>query len=260
MKALLILVVVVALAALPLSAGAQGVADKLGEDYKKAGPGGKLLMLAVARQDQVVNYQDSQKEVDDIFLTEVNKGKSSEEKLKTLGALRKELEEKIKVKAEERKKAGMKTYYVGGLEPDMNLQAAIADSYVADTAGAKPSLQALECLALVRSCTSWSTTASLTLALVTEALYRDEAFLKADSEGKLKIIKTVSEEKQMLSNLEQTYLEKAVVSEWMNGLLKSGKSPKDVRAEVDKLAKSKAINFFTSSWAQGILDGMAKIR
>lgn len=243
------------------TARAQVAAEKLGEAYAQAEPAEKLVMIAVARQDKVFTPQENpQKDVDELYLGEVNKGKSSEEKLKLLGALRKTVEEKLKAKAEERKAAGVKNPHLSSVDPDGVLQTAIADSYVVDAAGPKPTLEALGCLALVRECTAWTAHGALTLALVMDALDRDETWLGADHEGKLKIVKTLTEDKQMLSTHEQTVLEKGVVADWMNGQLKEGKSPKDVKDALEPLYKRKVICFFTWSWAQGILERMARVR
>jgi hypothetical protein len=101
---------------------------------------------------------------------------------------------------------------------------------------------------------------AVTLALVTEALWRDAGFLKADHAAKLDVIKNLTEDKLMLSSQEQKYLNNAVISDWITGKLKAGATPQAVLAEVDDLKKRKKICFFTASWAKSLLEQIALVR
>lgn len=244
------------------TAWAQDLTGKLPEGYASASPSDKMVMISTAVGDQLIkgskDRQAAQKEVDSIFLAELNKGETSEKKLLLLGALRKETKEKCSALNKERRKEKKRS--AGFMEPNSNLQCAVAMSYVVDKAGGKPTLTQLECLSIVRENTSWFSHGSLTLSLVTEALYRDSAFLEADSMGKLEIISTITEGKKMLSSQEQKYLDKAILCDWMDVQLKEGKSPTDLLALVKDLGKQKKVCFFTRSWAKGVLEKLALVR
>src|SRR4051812_41595949 len=95
------LALVVAFAA-PAWSDATG--GKLGEPYAKGSPAEKLALLAVAQVDKTVAYADVSKAVDEVVMAEVEKGKTSEERLKVLGQLRKDSGELVK-KANEARKA-----------------------------------------------------------------------------------------------------------------------------------------------------------
>ena len=242
---------------------AQGLdfAVTLGADYITASPAAKITMIATGMADQVIKSKDRracQTEVDAIYLAEIKKGASSAEKLTLLGALRKATADTAKALNKDRRKA--KKRGLSSMEPNSSFQAAVAMSYVADTAGGAATLAQLACLKTVRENTSWMGHGAVTLALVTEALWRDADFLKADHAAKLDVIKNLTEDKLMLSSQEQKYLNNAVISDWITGKLKAGATPQAVLAEVDDLKKRKKICFFTASWAKSLLEQIALVR
>lgn len=239
-------------------AGADDLAGKLGEEYQKAAPSEKIGRLGVAAADKAIEYKALRPAVDEIASAEIAKGKSSEERLRILGQLRSETEAWLKKVNDERRAA--KKQWVSMPEPDSNLQNAVALAYLADTAGPRPSLQALGCLKTIRECTTWSAHSKLVLAAVTEAIARDEAYAKADHVGKLDIVKGLAD-RQLFTDMERTYVESAVVTEWMAAQLKAGKAPREISGALLQLASEKRLCFFTKSWAEGILkrlEGLAK--
>jgi hypothetical protein len=244
-------------------AGAEGIdiAGNIGAHYAAASPAEKITLIATAMADQVFKSKDRracQAEVDGIYLAEVKKGASSAEKLTILGTLRKATSDAAKALSKTRRKEKKRS--LSTMEPNTAFQAAVAMSYVADTAGGSASLTLLGCLKTVRENTSWIGHSALTLALVSEALWRDAGFLKADHTGKLDMIKALTEDKQMLSSQEQKYLNNAVISDWISGKLKGGATPQAILAEVSDLNKRKKICFFTHSWAKGLLEKIADVR
>jgi hypothetical protein len=238
------------------------VTAKLDKSYKTASPAAKITTLALALADKVLKSSKERRavqgEVDRIYLDEIKKGADSKAKLLIVGALRAATSKEAKSLSAARRKE--KKRGLSSLEPNNALQGAIIMSYVSDAVGGQPSLEQLGCLALARENTSWISHGAPTLALVTEALWREKSFLEADLVGKLAVIKDVTDKKKMLSSQEQKYLNNAVVAAWMNGELKAGKSPADLLVTLDDLSKAKAICFFTKSWAKGILDKMALVR
>jgi hypothetical protein len=250
--------ILAAMLAFPALLSAQSIENKLGAAYAKAASHKKIALIAVARKDALVKYREAQHALDQVVLLEVKKGNNSEEKLKILGAIRQKAIHALKVINNERRK--VKKSFVGFVEPDLSTQIAIAVSYVADAAGAKPALENLACLKLVRDSTSWTAHSNLTLAYVTNALARDKNYMAADYRGQLSIIKSICEDKRMLANLDRKYVEQAVLSKWISSEISAGKKPAALLAEVKNLAAKKQICSFTSVWAQGFITKLADIR
>lgn len=252
------------LALSPLAAAddAEFFKEKLGEGYAAAAPEDKLVLISEGHADK--KFQDSkdrekaQGETDAVVMAEVVKGKDSKEKLMILGKLRKAAEEKIKALSAERRKE--KRSYVSFREPSRDLQIAVAVSYVIDAAGPAPTLDKLGCLKDVREATSWSYHSSVVLAYAQEALARDEAYGKADHEGKLAIIKKLSEDQGALTDQERKYLDQAVLADLISVLIKGGKSPGDALLVVEDLKKRKLICWFASTWAEGFIKELGKVR
>lgn len=242
----------------PLTAGASPADDKLGEAFTKAAPGEKLAMIAVAKADNVLDHKESSASVAELSLAEIKQGETPEARLKRLGALRATAEEKLKEINAQRKEE--KKRWASLIEPDSNLQLGVALDYIATTAKAKPSLEALGCLALVRESTSWTAHHKLVLAVAQEAFSRDAAFLEADLAGKLSMIKNCAEDRGMLSDHERSYLENAVLCEWMSAELVGGKTAGAVAGELKTLRDRKQICFFTYSWANRMLESLKEIR
>lgn len=246
------------------SASDAAMGEKLGDDYKSASPKDKCIKIAVAYADKVFKgskeTRAAQAAIDEIFLAYVNKGETSEAKLKLLGELRKQTETECKALNDARRKENKKAPYVRHKEPNSNLQLAVLQSYVVDAAGPTPSLDKLGCLKLVRECTSWFANNSLVLAYLSEALARDEAYAKADHAGKLTIIRDLAVDKKLMSDQERKYLGKAVLSDWMTHELKGGKTADQLIDAVKGLGKKGMICFFTRSWAEGILKQLKLVR
>lgn len=263
MKHLITLSVLV-LALLPGAAQANEVADKLGEDYKKAEPVDKLVMLSTAVTDKVFqSWKDRKKaqaEIDAVAAGVVSAGKTSAEKLSLLSKLRKDVAAKIKAATDERRKAKKKPTYIYFLEPNYTWQSAIAMSYIADTAGASPSLDKLDCLKLVRESTSASAHSTLCLSILQDALARDPGYQKADHAGKLEIIRKCALDKKMVSSTGHHALDRAVLADWINVQLKAGKKPVEVLDGVSMFKNRNLICWFTSNWASRLLKAMASVR
>lgn len=243
--------------------GAQGLdfARILGANYTTASPVKKITLIATGLADKLIKSKDRracQAEVDAIYLAEVKKGTSSADKLMLLGALRKAMADAIKTLNKDRRMS--KKRGLSSMEPNSSFQAAIAMSYVADTAGGAATLSQLACLKTVRENTSWMGHGAVTLALVTEALWRDAGFLKAGHVAKLEIIKNLTEDKLMLSSQEQKNLNHAVISDWITSKLKAGVTPQAILAEVNDLKKQKKLCFFTVNWAKTLLEQIAQVR
>lgn len=230
---------------------------KLGDTYTKADPAEKVAQLAVAQADKVIDYKETNEAMYEIATAYIQPGDTAEKRLRLLGELRKNahalIEARNKVRKDEKKP------WASALEPDTYLQQGLAMAYVAEAAGALPTVQSLGCLSVVRECTSWSSTSAQVAAHAQEALMRDETYMKGDLEKKLGIIKNMSEERQMLSDHERTLLEKTALSEWMAGKLKGGAKAAAVKAEIKTLYNKKLICFFTSSWADSMLGALEKI-
>ncbi|RMG15820.1 MAG: hypothetical protein D6731_07450 [Planctomycetota bacterium] len=242
---------VFALASAGLSAAnAQSATEKI-PGYGEASPAERLALLSVAGADKVLTLRECNEAVAALVAAEVGKGKDPKERLELLGRLRAKAAEKLKElnKARKAEKKG----FAALREPDSYFQQAVALQFISFAAGPKPTLEALGCLKLVRENTNWSAHHALVLAVVTEAFARDEEFAKADMEGKLRRIKVQAEERGIVSDHERTYLEKAVLAEWLSARLRSGAAAQELSQRVADLRERRMICFFTSSWAAGIL-------
>lgn len=236
--------------------------ERLGDGYAEASPVDKIVMLSVGAADKVfTDFKERQRasaEVDAIVLAEIKKGEDSAQKLSILGTIRKEAAEKVKAIGEERRKE--KKAYVSFLEPNKNLQGAIAMSFVIDKAGPAPTIDALACLKEVRDATAWTANSDIVLAYATDALARDEAYAKADHEGKLEVIRKLTVDMQALSDQERKDLDQAVLADWISSQLKAGKSAGDLLLAVEDLKKRQKICWFASSWASGLIKELANVR
>jgi hypothetical protein len=259
----LVLTALALLIAAPAFAQESAMSEKLGDAYTKASPQDKLVQIAVAIADKKMDHKDRKAynlAIDEIYVAEVNKGKSSKEKLELLGAMRKAVDTKTKALNKERRAVNKKAGYLRFMEPETALQTALAMSYVLDTAGPSPTIEALSCLKLVRDNTSWFGNGDLVHAYVADALARDEGYSKADHAGKLAIISKLADQKKALGSQEQKYLDKAVLVDWINTQLKAGKSIGDVLLGVKDLKKKGLICWFTSNWADATLTRLGNIR
>ncbi len=245
------------LLALSVPLFADAADEKLGEEYTNATPATKLVMLSVAKADKLLDYKETDGAHLTVVLAVVSGGENAEAQLRLHGELRTTAIEELKAVNVARKEAGQRT--ASFVEPAMGIQQALAVAYLAESAGAQPSIDALAGLALVRECTSWSSTTSVVHAHAAEALSRDAAFHEADLRGKLGIIKNMAEERQMLSDHERTLLEKAVLSEWMASQLASDVGSAQMAEELDGLKRSKMVCFFTSSWADKIISNLTEL-
>jgi hypothetical protein len=236
--------------------------ERVGDAYAEASPVDKIVMLSVAKADKKFkDYKERKRvqvEVDAVVLAEVKKGKDSTEKLAILGKIRKEGAALVKELTTARRKE--KKSYVSFSEPSSGMQGALAMSFVADVAGPGPSIDKLACLKQVREATSWTSTSSLVLGYVTDALARDEAYGKANHEGKLDIIKKIAVDMQALSDQERKYLDHSVLADWISTELKAGKSAGDLLIAVEDLKKRQKICWFASSWASGLIKELANVR
>lgn len=236
--------------------------ERLGDAYADASPVDKLVLLSVGKADKVFkDYKERKRvqlEVDAVVLAEVKKGKDSAEKLAILGKIRKEGAALVKELTTSRRKE--KKSYVSFSEPSSAMQGALAMSFVADTAGPAPTVEKLACLKQVREATSWTSHSSLILGYVTDALTRDEAYSKADHEGKLDIIRKIAVDMAALSDQERKYLDHSVLADWISTMLKAGKSPGDLLIAVEDLKKRQKICWFASSWASNLIKELANVR
>ena len=248
----------VALLAAAPPAGADAVSDALGQTYAKASPPERLVLLAEARTDKVLEPGDVAAAIGEIFRTAVAAGKTPRERLKRLGALRNAttglLKELNAVRKEERKR------YVSAPEPEEAFQLAVALEFVRTAAGARPTLEELACLAHVRRATTRGATGKLVLALVHDALTRHEAFVAGDCAAKLKIIRAQAEERELFSDHERTVIENMVLTEWLTGRLAEGAAPDEVAAELEQLRERKDVCFFSYRWAKATLAEIAALR
>src|SRR5690606_15457420 len=121
-------------------------------------------------------------------------------------------------------------------------------------------LQQLGCLALVREATSWTATSKLVLSCALEAFTRDEAFMKADHDRKLAIIKEHAEERKLVSDHERTVIENMVLGEWMSRRLAEDAAPEAIATELKRLKDEKKVCFFSFSWANEILQSLTALR
>lgn len=243
----------VALAALALAPAALGgvVEEKLGEAYTKAAPAEKVAQLSVAQSDKVLESKDVRPALEEVVRAVLAGGATPQARLELLGKLRADSKALVDPMNEARKKE--KKQYVSLLDPDSESQLAVALDYVTSVCGDKPTLQELECLKLVRDCTSWGYTGKLVLAFLQESLDRDQAFAAADLDGKLKMIQTMAVDKQMMSDFERTPIESALLAEHCAASLGAGQSVADVRARVKAWSDKKLICFFTKSFIDGML-------
>lgn len=237
---------------------AQGIDKKMGPSYGKKSPAEKYALLSTAVADKTITYKEGQVALDNIVLKEIRKAADSKAKLVFLGTFRSTTFAKLKDINNARRLA--KKSYVSPLEPNVSLQIAIAMSYVADAAGAKPTLAKLACLKLVRENTSWAAHSELTHAFVTEALARDKAYMSADHAGKLVIIQSLCGEKGYLSKFDRKRVEQSVLSAWISESLVAGKSPAELLLTVKQYAAKGQICFLTAQWAQGFLVKLADAR
>lgn len=242
----------------PTLAFAQGIDKKMGASFSKKKPAEKYALLSTAVADKTITYKEGQVALDNIVLKEIRKAADSKAKLVFLGDFRRGAFAKLKDINNTRRLA--KKSYVSPLEPDVSLQIAIAISYVADSAGAKPTLAKLSCLKMVRDNTSWSAHSELTHALVTEALARDKAYMSADHKGKLLIIQSLCGDKGYLSKFDRKRVEQSVLSAWISQSLGAGKSPAELLQAVKQFATKGQICFLTAQWAQGFLVKLADAR
>ncbi|MGE0713154.1 MAG: hypothetical protein AB7N76_12035 [Planctomycetota bacterium] len=265
MHKLALALTLMALVAAPVRADEAAMAQKLGDAYTGAKtPSDKMVVISEAIADKKIqsspDRRAAQAAVDAIYVAELTKGKSSKERLELLGALRKQTEQAIKDLNKARRDKDKKAAWASFMEPDSNIQQALIVSYVFDTAGPTPSVDKLACLKLVRECTSWFGNGTLVAGYLAEALARDEAYGKADHEGKLEIIRKLAVDGQTMSDHERKTLETPVVCDWISVQIKAGKSPADVLAGVQDLGKRQKLCFFTRSWAESLLKQLPSVR
>jgi len=230
---------------------AAAAAAKLGDAYAKAVPVDRIAQLSVARQDKTLDYKESAAAATAVVLGELAKGKTPEDRLRILGKLRADADAAVKKLNETRKTE--KKSYVSLIDAENDIQNACALAYLADVAGAAPTIDALAApLALVRETTEWSAHTELIKAVAGDALNRDEGYRKADAAGKLDIIAKMADRK-MLSDFERSALEKPVIEPWMRAELLAGKTATELGEKVKLLQKNGRICFFTASWISGIL-------
>jgi len=237
--------------------GPEAPETKLGEEFKTADSTRKLVLISIASAERKLNYKETADLLRSVTLAELKKGRTSKEKLELLGKLRAAGKKAMTKINRERRKA--KKSYASFREPTTAIQQAVAIQYVADTAGPKPTLTQLECLAVVRENTNWAANASLCLAYIGGALLNDSDYLAADFKGRLTILKQLTLDKKMMTSGERTYLEKAVLSRWLSGQLNSGKKPDAMIAQIKELGKQNLLSFFTRSWAEQMLKAMARV-
>ncbi len=236
------------------------IEDKLDKGYKEATPVDKIVMLAVVKNDikDWKERQRVQRMVDSVFSGEVLKGKSSEEKLSLLGGMRKAVAAKIKETNKERRAAKKKTLWT--LEPSNDWQAAIAMSYVVDTAGPAPTIEKLACLKTVRENTASFSHSTLAMSLLTDALLRNKEYIEADHAGKLEILRILTDDKKTMGSSERQVFEKAVITDWINTQIKGGKGPADLLIALKDLKDSNKLQYFSYTWGRTLLENMAKVR
>lgn len=205
---------------------AGGVEEKLGPDYAKASAVEKLVLLTVAKADDVLSDEVVQAAMNDVTVAEVTKGETAEARLKRLATLWKDCGARIKEVNKERKAA--KANSLATPAPTAEIQIALALAYVAEQAGAKPTVASLECLRFVHECLDSNVADKLALHLMQDALGRDEAFQKADWAGKLTTLLKIRERK-LLGELEVAALqESTVLLPWTLADWKAGKSMEEI--------------------------------
>lgn len=246
--------------ALPAVALAGGAEDKLGEAYKAATPAEKLAMLCVASTDKTLDHsKEVNPAVEEVLRAVLKGGETPEARLKLLGQLRTDAQEKVKAINEERKGKPEKPRSVGFIEPDSNSQQAVILEYVATAAGPAPTLEKLGCLKAVRDNTSWMANGSLVHAFLAEALNRDEKYRAADLEGKLGMIRDLAAD-ELMSDHERTSLEKPLVGEWMEARLQAGDGVEALLEQVKKWKTKSMLCFFSQSWAESMLKRLGEHR
>lgn len=258
MKSLRILALSVALL-YPGIALAADPLELLGDGYKKARPVEKIMMMAVyMKENSKKPYKEKKvwekafrEEAENIFIVELKKGKTAKEQLTNLGTLRKQVAESFKTTNAARRKA--KKPYLYSMDATAGLQRAVAMKFIKENAGATPALEKLSILSVVRENTGWTAHASLTLAIVTEAMNRHEGYRKADAPGKLEIHRKCEIDWKMISSQERQYLDKAILTGWIHNELKGGKSADDLLASVKSLKSQGKICWFASNWAEELL-------
>ncbi len=237
-------------------AGEAGVAFG-GEAWTKATPGQRMFMLAEAQGDRTHESKVTSPALEEL-VREETRGATPEERLRQLGALRKAGEEAVKAGNEARKAAGKRG--VSSPEPEMNSQLALALDYVTTVCGDAPTLVELRCLALVRECTSWSSTAKLVLGFLQESLDRDADFAKADIEGKLRIIQALAVDHKMMSDHERSTIESAYLCAWASERLAAGDDPAKLLEQTKSWKAKNLICFFAQSFVDGMLKRLGEHR
>lgn len=225
---------VVALAPPALGGAAE---ERLGEVYVRASPAEKLARLSVAYADKVLSWSDATTAVEAVVKAALDGGATPRARLELLGKLRADSQALLPALANAGKPEKRR---VSPLEPGGPLQLALAFDYVASVGGARPSLEALECLRLVRECTYWGHTSKLVAAVLQGALARDRAFAAADLEGKLGLLRSLTE-RQVIGDLERHTLELPLVLEDCAASLGAGRSSADVRARLKAWSDRKLV-------------------
>lgn len=252
------LLALIALLLATVPALGEGIAEKLGEEYTKAGPEDKLVMIMVAVADKVVERREAQAEVDRIYREQIQAAKAPQAKLERLGALRQHTRDRAAELTKKRREE--KKGYVSMMDPNYGWQRAVAINYLAASAGSKPTLDDLQGLKLVHESLAFPANTSLITSCLLDALLRDESFAKGDLRAQLGIIKTYCVDKAYSSDQERTVAEKMVVSEWLSAQLVEGKKPAEVLEELKKLYDEELICFFTHSWAKGMVEEVENVR
>ena len=134
------------------------------------------------------------------------------------------------------------------------------DSGYVTHAGAAPSLEGLVCLKLVREATAWTAHHDLVLAILQEALNRDEAYRAANLEGKLTMIRNLAVDGQLMSDHERKYLDNALVAEHLLARVRSGDQAPALLAIVKGWKDKGLICAFTQMWADSMLKRLGELR
>lgn len=230
----------------------------LGEDYKKADLIGKIVLICVARvDDKRVSLQQAELAINELVLAELRGIKDARARLVRLGELRSAAEARARELSKARRKEGK--LFVGFVEPDNALQVALILSYVKEAAGVSPSLAELGCLKLVRESTTFTAHTNVVRAYVTDALHRDKTYSEGDSMARLKMIRELTDKRQVLSNFEALGLEQAVLLDWISASLRAGKRIDDILASLKSSYEGEQLSFFAYKWAKETLDRMAQV-
>ncbi len=232
--------------------------DKLGEAFTRAAPAAKVVQLSIAQADKVLESKDVRPALEEAVRAAIASGETPEARLRLHGQLRTDAEAAMKAANDERKKAGGKPASL--LEAEYDTQLALAIDYVSAVCGDKPTLEELACLKLVRECTSWVAHTKLVTALLTEALDRDAAYAGAELEARLTTIRTLTQDKQMMSDQERTYMENALLVEHVSASLAAGHSIADIRARIKSWSDKKLLCFFTRSFIDGLVERLGELR